>query len=557
VQLPRQVGRYRVTGLLGRGGMGVVLRGRDDALDRDVAIKLMTGVIDATATGRFHREARVSAKLHHPNIVTIFELGEHEGQSFIAMELLAGTDLRTAISRGLPRTPAVAGPILLQLLAGLGHAHEHGVVHRDVKASNVFLPRGRPAKILDFGVARSSTSASMTSGLVGTPDCMAPEQIESGQADARSDIYMAGLLLYQLLSGEKAFSSESLAGLLYKIVHEGPDLSRLPVGPGIGPLVPIVARAVARDPADRYPDTAAMAADIQHALGGVDATTVVAAPGPDATAEPVGESGEWEPPAATPERVAPAPGPRPAPERPPAAPVQGSAPAPATPRAQPRPATGGGLPLGWLALAGVLALALSTGLAWLVWSELQRRTARGTAAPSAASSARPQPAPGVPATPRREVPAAPARDRDAAPAALPARQPTPGPPARASARPATAPPARPLPTPAASPARPSTAPPAGSLERLLDRANQHLESRRYASALQDARSALRADPANAEARAIAEEAEVALEVEEHLRRGRQALRAGDKATAASEARAGLVLAPQDSRLKALLRDATR
>ncbi|MGE0455648.1 MAG: protein kinase [Vicinamibacteria bacterium] len=539
MQLPRRVGRYRVTGLLGRGGMGVVLRGRDDALDRDVAIKLMTGAIDATATGRFHREARMSARLQHPNIVTIFELGEHEEQSFIAMELLAGTDLRTAISRGLQRTPAVAGPILLQVLAGLGHAHEHGVVHRDVKASNVFLPRGRPAKILDFGVARTSSSASITTGLVGTPDCMAPEQIEGGQADARSDIYTAGLLLYELLCGEKAFSSESLAGLLYKIVHEGPDLSRLPVGPGIGPLVPILARAVARDPAERYPDTASMAADIQRAGGGIDPTTVVAAPGPDATAEPVGASGQWEPLDATPapQPAARAARPAPAPRQP--EPPQTPAPAPAQ-RTQPA-AAATGLPLRWLALAAVLALALSSGLAWLVWGELRRRASGPTDVARVTAS--------TPASAQRAPSAktgAPSRGGTARTAAPPvSRPPTPIP-----ARPS------PAPTPAASP-RPARPPAAGSLDGLLDRANRHLESRRYASALQDARSALRVDPANAEAKAILEEAEMALTVEEHLRRGKQALRAGDKATAASEARAGLALAPQDSRLKSLLRDAGR
>jgi hypothetical protein len=560
VQLPRQVGRYRVTGLLGRGGMGVVLRGRDDALDRDVAIKLMTGVIDATATGRFHREARMSARLQHPNIVTIFELGEHEGQSFIAMELLAGTDLRMAIARGLPRTPAVAAPILLQVLAGLGHAHEHGVVHRDVKTSNVFLPRGRPAKILDFGVARMAASATLTHGLVGTPDCMAPELIEGGDADARSDIYMTGLLLYELLCGEKAFSSESLAGLLYRIVHEGPDLSRLPVGPGTGPLVPIVARALARDPAERYADTAAMAAEIQHALGGVDPTTVVAAPGPDMAAEPVGESGEWEAPqpvaaVPAPRQLAPPAGaqqPRPAQQPPPPEPKRPSVPAPPPP---PRSASPGiGVPLGWLAVAGVLALALSSGIAWLVWSELQRRTAgtraRATAASEAAPASRAAPAPARSATPPR---------REATPGPTGGQAPRAAAQKPGAVRPATPPPARPSPqsTPATSPTRSAPAPPAGSLDRLLDRANQHLESRRYASALQDARSALRADPANAEARAIAEEAELALKVEQHLRRGKQALRAGDRSTAASEARAGLALAPQDGRLKSLLKDATR
>ena len=128
---------------------------RDESLDRDVALKVMrVKAAGAEDKERFLREARAIARLQHPNIITIYELGEHEGAPFIAMELLEGVDLQRAIEGGLRPNPRATLPIVLQLLAGLGHAHENGIVHRDVKPSNLFLPRGRPAKIMDFGVAR-------------------------------------------------------------------------------------------------------------------------------------------------------------------------------------------------------------------------------------------------------------------------------------------------------------------------------------------------------------------------------------------------------------------
>src|SRR5262245_33182093 len=140
--------------------MGVVYRGRDEGLERDVAVKVMSLGLgtDPDARARFRREAQSAARLQHPNIVTIYELGEHEGAPYMAMELLEGLDLQQAIQAGLRPAPRVTLPIVLQLLAGLGHAHDHGIVHRDVKPSNLYLPRGRPAKIMDFGIARLAAS---------------------------------------------------------------------------------------------------------------------------------------------------------------------------------------------------------------------------------------------------------------------------------------------------------------------------------------------------------------------------------------------------------------
>ena len=205
-------------------------------LDRDVAVKVMSkGLADADSRARFLREARAAARLQHPNIVVIYELGEHEGAPFMVLELLEGVDLQRAIDGGIRPDPRATLPVVLQLLAGLGHAHEHGIVHRDVKPSNVFLPSGRPAKIMDFGVARLTGLGTTTTGVVvGTPNYMSPEQASAGELDGRSDLFSAGLILYELVTGEKAYKADSLVAILYKILNEAPDLSLIPRGAAVG-----------------------------------------------------------------------------------------------------------------------------------------------------------------------------------------------------------------------------------------------------------------------------------------------------------------------------------
>src|SRR5687768_15944033 len=198
--MPMRIGRYRVLGELGRGAMGVVYRGLDETLDREVALKVLSAAhaTDREARARFLREGRAAGRLQHPNIVTIFELGEHEGDPFMAMELLDGRDLQQAIREGLRPDPRATLPIVLQVLAGLGHAHEHGIVHRDIKPSNVFLPRGLSAKITDFGIARLTTTnvgtaMTGTGMVVGTPHYMSPEQVKGARVDARSDLFSTAL----------------------------------------------------------------------------------------------------------------------------------------------------------------------------------------------------------------------------------------------------------------------------------------------------------------------------------------------------------------------------
>ena len=258
--------------------MGIVYRGRDESLDRDVAVKVLAASdADADVRARFEREAKAVARLQHPNIVTIYELGEHQGSPYMAMELLDGLDLQQALQGGFQPDPKAALPIVLQLLAGLGHAHDHGIVHRDMKPSNVFLPRKRPTKITDFGVARLGAGMKTRTGLVvGTPSYMSPEQARGQPVDGRSDLFSVTLILYELLTGERLFKGDSMIAVVYRIAHEDVDLSELPSGRVSDRLKAILARGLSRERESRYPDAPGMAADLQQALtdlgGGPDWT---------------------------------------------------------------------------------------------------------------------------------------------------------------------------------------------------------------------------------------------------------------------------------------------
>src|SRR5258707_5470776 len=233
MDIPPQIGRFPVTGRVGEGAMGVVLRGRDEAIYGDAALKLIAAH-STEDKERFLREARAIARLQHPNIITVYELGEHEGSPFIAMELLEGVDLQRAIEGGMRPNPRATLPIVLQLLAGLGHAHEHGIVHRDVKPSNLFLPRGRPAKIMDFGVARLGGTTSSSGLIVGTPNYMSPEQVTAGAGEGRSDPFSARLIPYQLVTGEKGVHGDSPLAPMYKIAPQDPGLTPIPRRPEWG-----------------------------------------------------------------------------------------------------------------------------------------------------------------------------------------------------------------------------------------------------------------------------------------------------------------------------------
>src|SRR5258707_12821058 len=221
-------GRYEIIGKLGEGAVGVVYRARDSAIGRVVARKMLSGELGAEDElhRRFEREAEAIGRLSHPNIVTVYDLGKSDGQLFMAMELLEGDDLRSLIERKVDVPLADRVRILVQICEGLAYAHSRGVVHRDIKPANIVVTSTGRVKILDFGLARVATRATITrKGMIlGTPDYMAPEQAMGKLVDGRSDVFSAGSVFYEFLTGEKPFKGKTLHAVLFQIIQEQPDL---------------------------------------------------------------------------------------------------------------------------------------------------------------------------------------------------------------------------------------------------------------------------------------------------------------------------------------------
>ncbi|MCB1768246.1 MAG: serine/threonine protein kinase, partial [Candidatus Competibacteraceae bacterium] len=210
--LPSRIGRYRVMGLLGRGAMGMVYLGHDAAIDRQVAIKtihrrLLGGEDGIDWLERFRREVRAAGRCLHPNIVTVFEYGEEAGAPYIVMEYVQGREVRDFLKNRQPMPLGNSVAIILQVLRALGHAHAQGVVHRDIKPGNIILLADGMVKVTDFGIARLEMSGSLTQvgTAVGTPGYMAPEQFSGQEADRRADLYAAGVVLFELLTGVRPF----------------------------------------------------------------------------------------------------------------------------------------------------------------------------------------------------------------------------------------------------------------------------------------------------------------------------------------------------------------
>jgi len=264
------IGRYRVLGELGRGAMGVVYEAADDLLGRPVAIKTILMSADlaerADHEARFLQEAKAAGGLSHPNVVTVYDVGRENDVLYMAMELLDGEELRDVLARG-NLSLATAVDFAAQVAEGLAFAHERGVVHRDIKPSNIMVMRGDTVKIMDFGIARIRTSDIKTqTGLrLGSPRYMAPEQLLGQGIDRRADIFALGVVLYEMLAGIAPFGGEDVQEVMFRVASFDP-----PAPSRINPAVPtvldlIVARAIAKDPAQRYQDAQELADDLRTA----------------------------------------------------------------------------------------------------------------------------------------------------------------------------------------------------------------------------------------------------------------------------------------------------
>jgi serine/threonine protein kinase len=249
-------GRYEMLDKLGEGAMGVVYRARDAALGRVVALKMLSQELGAEEElhQRFMREAEAIGLLNHPNIVTVYDMGEADGQLYMAMELLEGEDLRYLIEKRVPVPIADRVRILIQICEGVEYAHSKGVVHRDIKPANILVTTSARVKILDFGLARVITRAAITRRgvILGTPDYMSPEQAMGKAVDRRSDVFSAGSVFYEFLTMEKPFKAKTLHGVLYQIVSEDPDsiLTLVPEVPMR--LAAVVHRMLAKSADKRY-----------------------------------------------------------------------------------------------------------------------------------------------------------------------------------------------------------------------------------------------------------------------------------------------------------------
>ncbi len=264
---PSHIGKYEVQNRLGVGGMGALYLARDPGLDRLVAIKILKEEYqeDAELRERFAREARSVARLRHPNIIIVFEIGEHEGLPFMAMEYIAGETL-TSVLRRKPSAPLVKRIDFIEhLCAGLAHAHAAGIIHRDIKPANIMLDGEGVLKILDFGIARLGDSGMTQDGMMmGTVNYMSPEQVVGRGVDHRSDIFAAGAVLYEAIALEQAFPGRIDTGVLHRILTEGPVPLEQRV-PGIdAELAGVVRHALERDPKQRYQNADVLRRDLSR-----------------------------------------------------------------------------------------------------------------------------------------------------------------------------------------------------------------------------------------------------------------------------------------------------
>jgi serine/threonine protein kinase len=272
VKAIHSIGRYRVEGLLGSGAMGEVYRAYDPVIDRLVAIKVVRPDLAAGSGSdqwlqRFRREARAAGRRFHPNIVAILDFGDDSGMPFLAMEYVDGSSLDAILKASGPLDPGRGVAIIMQVLSALGFAHQNGIVHRDVKPSNIMILNSGEVKVADFGIARIDASEfTIVGDLLGTPAYMAPEQFSGAPVETRTDLFAAGVILFEMLTGVKPFRGKSITEIISLMETRGPEDIRT-----LNPAVPdslkrVITKALAFEPAQRYADAAAFSKAILEAF---------------------------------------------------------------------------------------------------------------------------------------------------------------------------------------------------------------------------------------------------------------------------------------------------
>jgi CHASE2 domain-containing sensor protein/predicted Ser/Thr protein kinase len=256
-----QFGRYKIVEVLGKGGMGMVYKGLDPVLDRPVALKTirLDFALSSTETAelkeRLIQEAKAAGKLSHPNIVTIYDVGVQEGINYIAMEYLSGYTLEDFLKKKRELNYKIVAKIIMQACEALSYAHQHGIVHRDIKPGNIMLLEDFHVKVMDFGIARlDTTSLTKSNVALGTPHYISPEQLEGKPADKRSDLFSLGVVLYELLTRQKPFQGESISSLMYRILNYDPPPPSSINGKTPPVIDRIVSKAIAKKPEERYQD---------------------------------------------------------------------------------------------------------------------------------------------------------------------------------------------------------------------------------------------------------------------------------------------------------------
>jgi serine/threonine protein kinase len=264
-----KIGRYQIVGQLGRGAFGVVYKGRDPVIGRLAAIKVMSEstVGDKELVNRFKREAMAAGGLQHRNILTIYDLGDHNGFPYIAMEYVEGTDLDKYIKEKIEISMEKKIDLIIQIAEALGYAHKKGIVHRDIKPGNIRVQQDGQVKIMDFGIAKiEAADMTRTGQFMGTVNYMSPEQVKVKKVDGRSDLFALGIIFYELVSYRKPFPGESISAVIYRIVNELPVPLQELRGSPYEYLEPIILKCLEKDPQNRFQTCEALAEALKQKL---------------------------------------------------------------------------------------------------------------------------------------------------------------------------------------------------------------------------------------------------------------------------------------------------